>query len=408
MDCDIIHNIFLNFEARVANEVQKHILHSDFYANNVNRKPWPNGQGRTFTYPSYERAGLGTGFLPFEPIAAFGDGNTCDIPSVEVKNYAATVRNVTLYQGATNTPDFCLRDFEFDYQIEEQLAISVKNMADATRFNWGQELQKQYISLAKNKLIYTADALTNANWLATAPTLPLDWNILDYVYEQLRYVITPQDGSGVDEEGKVILTAVGAYDVFNQLKLQDSNFRADLLAVTSGGSKEQRTLIGSPGMPSKATYRGWKFETVQFAPHYDLVDGEWVQHFPYTLEDKTPLGVGCGLEINPAYVSANFTDVVVFTKSLFDHLVPAAPKSRNGYEWNAEVDWSGAHKWRRLPINKEDNPDGAKGFWRSVYAYGPKLQRPDLGWVIRVQRCKPTFGEFTCGLRNEPEEVSVS
>ena len=394
MDCAELHDIFENFENRVANNVRKSILHSDFFVNNINRKPWLDGQGRTFSYRTYDRAGLAGAFIPFEPIASYPD-STCQVPTTEVTNFASTIREVTLYQSATNTPNFCLRDLEFDHQIAEQLSISVQNMSDATRFNWGQELQNQYINLTGKKTIYTPDIPTASTWLATAPTAPLDWAILDYIYEQQRYIAVPADYRGTDEEGKVILCAVGGYDAFNQLKLQDSNFRADLLAVTSGGNGEQRTLLGSPGMPGKKTYRGWQFETVQFDARYDLVDGAWVQRFPYALEAKTN---GVGLEVDDLYKDANYTDVIVFSKAVFDHLVPKAPTNKSGYDWNAEVDWMGTHKWRKLPIDKDCNADGAFGFWRSTYAYGPQLQRPDLGWTIRVQRCKPTFGQFACSV----------
>jgi hypothetical protein len=393
MEPEIVHDMFVNFEARVANEVSKKILVSDYVIKNVNRKPWPANQGRTVTYTTFDRAGLPSGFLPFEAIAEY-DTPSCDVPTVTAENFAATVRSVTQYHSATNTPNFCLRDLETAYEIEQQLNISVQNMATATKFNWGQELQNRYIALCGTKLIYTADVPSSSAWLATAPAFPLDWELLAYVYEQLRYIATPEDFAGVDEEGKVVFVAVGEWDAFNNLKLSDSNMRADIRSVNTAG-QESRTLIGSPGMPGGKTYRGWKFETIQFAPHYDLQGGAWVQRYPYALEAKT---VGNGLEIDPLYRDANFTDILVFSKSVFDHLVPAAPKSRKGYDWNADVDWMGVHKWRKLPIEKETNPDGAYGFWRSTYSYGPQLQRPDLGWTLRVQRCTPEFGKITCSV----------
>jgi hypothetical protein len=406
MTSDVLHDIFINFEARVANEVRKKILYSDFYSRSVTRKPWMAGQGRTFTYPTFERAGLSGSFLPFSPIAAYGTGTTCDIPTVEANNFSATIRSVTLYQAATNTQDICLRDLEFDYQIEQQLSISVQNMAEATRLNWEQELANRYIDLSGNKLIYTADVPTthgnsltnpsdpNKGWGATAPAYPLDWSVLDYVYEQLRYIVTPEDVAGIDEEGKAVLTAVGEYEAFNGLKLQDENFRADLRFMNAANEGPQ-VLVGSPGLPAGRSFRGYKFETVQFAPRYDLVGGTWVQRYPYKLEQKTN---GNGLEVDPLYKDANYTDVVIFSKSVFDHLVPAPKNLPNGYEYSLDRDWTGEHRWRKVSIDKESNPDGFKGWWRSVYAYGPQLQRPDLGFVIRVQRCKKTFGEITCGV----------
>lgn len=405
MDCAELHDIFENFENRVANDIRKEILPSDFFINNIKRKPWLDNQGRTFSYRTYDRSGLAGAFLPFTPIASYPD-STCQIPTTEVPNFASTLRTVTLFEHATNTTNFCLRDLEFDHQITEQLLISVKNMGDATRFNWSQELMNKYVDLSGKKTVYTPDVPTsetvydgstpdaNRGWLAVAPTSPLDWAILDYVYNEQSYIATPADYAGTDEEGKVVLVVVGGYDTFNQLKNQDSNFRGDLLAVTSGGVNEQRTLIGSPGMPKKV-YRGWKFETIRFDARYDLVNGTWVQRFPY---EAMQASHGTKLEVSQLYKDANYTDVIVFSQGVFDHLVPKAPSSKAGYEWNADVDWTGQHKWRKLPIEKGCNDDGSLGYWRSTYAYGPQLQRPDLGWVIRVQRCKPEFGQFACSV----------
>jgi hypothetical protein len=393
MDCDTIHNLFMNFENRVNNNVRKRILQSDFFINNVPRKPWPKGQGRQFSYPSYDRAGLAAGFLPFTAIPAYGEGSTCEIPAVEVPNFASSLRNATLHHSSTNTPDFCLMDLEYDWQIAAQLDVTIVNMTDATKFNWGQELMRQYVIQAGNKLIYTPDLPTSSSWLATAPTSGLDWDVLGYVYQEAYSIAMDDDYAGTDEEGKVVLQAVGEFEVFDHLKSLDSNERADINAVIQGGSTtEQRTLIGSRGLPKK-TYRGYVFETIKFAPRYDLVAGVWKQRFPWLLEAKTN---GYGLEIDPLYKNAGYTDVIIFSKKVFDHLVPAPPQDRSGYNWDGEVDWLGRHKWVKLPVSKDCNPDGSKGFWRSTYGYGPQTQRPDLGWAIRVKRCGRTYGQFSC------------
>lgn len=386
---DEIHDIFLNFSARVSNEVRKKIQIADFYINSINRKPWPRNQGRIISYPTFDRAGLGAGFLAFAPIATYND-SSCDIPTTDADNFAATVRTVTLYNAATNSQNYCLRDLETAHEIGQQLQISVDNMADASKSNWSQELQNKYSQFCGKKYIAAPDLPLgtdldsdgNTLFQEVEPTSPLDWQTLEFIYENLRYIYTPADGAGIDEEGKVIIQLVGEYDVFTGLKAE-ANMRGDLRAAMAGG-QEMRTLLGSPGMPSGKVYNGYKFETVQFAPHYDFVAGEWVQRFPYLLEDKT---VGRGLEIDPLYVNAAYTDVVIFSKGVFDHLVPEKPRSMHGYDWNADVDWEGTHRWVKLPQDRDTNPDGSYGFWRSVYAYGPQLQRPDLGIAIRVKRC---------------------
>lgn len=393
MDPELINDLFLSYEQRVSSDVTKAILPSDFYVREVPREAWPEAAGKSYTAASYQRAGLPGTFLPFSAVGAVA----CIIPTVEASNFAADTRSVTLYQAATNTPDFCLSDIEHIHDAARQLSISGENMSRATRFNWGQEFQNRFIAECDNKLIYTDDAATSTAtaWGATAPTHSLDWQILAFVRQELRFIMEPKDAAGVDEEGEIVLSLVGESEIFDALKNLDTNTRGDIRAHMSGGAggKIATTLLNSPGMPTGTVFRGFKFERIQFAPRYDLVAGVWVQRFPWKAEAAL---TGQKLEIDPLYKNAAFTDVVVFSKSTFTAMIPPAPKSRNGYEWKIAIDWTGMHKWKLHPLNKVTNPDENIGFWRSVYSYGPDARRPDLGYVIRVKRCGFNFGEIDC------------
>jgi hypothetical protein len=46
--------------------------------------------------------------------------------------------------------------------------------------------------------------------------------------------------------------------------------------------------------------------------------------------------------------------------------------------------------------DRTTNIDGNIGFFRALYAYGPKIERPDLGFVIRHRRCQRALDLVAC------------
>ena len=395
MPCEAIADIFIQFSQLVPSEVSKTITFSDFYIKNVPRSAWRDGAGNEYSYPVYQRSGLPDTFQPFEDITTIETSGDCYPPAVEVPDFASETLVVTLKQSATNTRDICLARLQNDFDIESQLANSVQQLRNATVFTWAQELQNRYIATVDNKVIYDTNGFTSdTTWLPVQAAYPLDWAILEKVYEELRYIAQPEDAAGIDEDGRMVFQLVGEFESFQNLKLQDSNFRDDL-RFQNASDKGPNELVSAPGISSGKSYRGFKFETVQFAPRYDFVNGAYVQRYPYK-QQATDSGNGTKLEVDPRYKNAAYTDIAVFIKNVFHHLVPKPKNLPYGYNYSLAQDWTGEFRWRMLPIDKECNPDGNKGFWRAVYSYGPQILRPDLGFVIRVQRCRPNYGQIGC------------
>jgi hypothetical protein len=54
--------------------------------------------------------------------------------------------------------------------------------------------------------------------------------------------------------------------------------------------------------------------------------------------------------------------------------------------YNPAYSWAGEFVWRNIP-DRESNIDGSTGFFRALYAYGAKIERPELGFVVRHIRC---------------------
>lgn len=393
MPCEAISDIFIQFSQLIPSEVSKNITFSEFFIKTVPRRTWRDGVGNEYSYPIYQRSGLPNTFQPFEDIINIETSGDCYPPAVEVPDFASETRTVTLKQSAINTRDICLARLQNDFDIESQLANSVLQLRNATLFTWEQELQNRYSAVVNNKVIYDVNGYTVDNtWLPVPAAYPLDWAILQKIYEEIRYIAAPEDACGIDSDGRMVFQLVGEFEAFQNLKLLDGNFRDDL-ALQNYRNEGPNELLGTPGISSTKTYRGFKFESVQFAPRYDFISGAYVQRYPYKQEAKTN---GTGLEVDPRYKNAKYTDIALFVKNVFHHLVPKPKNLPQGFTYGIEQDWTGEFRWRMLPLDKECNPDQNKGFWRAVFSYGPQVLRPDLGFVIRVKRCAPAYGQISC------------
>jgi hypothetical protein len=131
-----------------------------------------------------------------------------------------------------------------------------------------------------------------------------------------------------------------------------------------------------------AVYRGFKFFTIELPPRYTFANSTWTRVYPYT---PTAATRGKKWEVSSAYQNATHTDTIIFHQDVLKILVPKPKVSGGGMTYNPAYSWTGEFVWRNIP-DRESNIDGSVGFFRALYAYGPKVSRPDLGFVVRHLR----------------------
>jgi hypothetical protein len=100
-------------------------------------------------------------------------------------------------------------------------------------------------------------------------------------------------------------------------------------------------------------------------------------------------------DISAAYKDALYTDTVIYHQDVMKVLTPSPRTSKGGgMTYNPAFSWAGEFVWRNIP-DRESNIDGSTGFFRALYAYGAKVERPELGFVVRHLRCVDRAGDLT-------------
>ena len=431
-----IEQLFVEWGGLIRNNVAKNIVTSDFYLKYLPKDKWVDGQGNQVSYPIFERslssAAVSTpGGVIFENwTSSGGDGNTASpntgtytasptnsnlvganggplsrsgmlgggsqIVGQKIDSFGVTVRTMSLKKAALNSPDINLDDLQFAWQVEDQVKNVIRVLSENTKYVWTNTYQDEYVNACRHKSVAFADSTTlrydpTSTEFADSPaTSKLTWGILEAIYEQLGY-----EGGSINPFARVdemtpIYAAVGERYTFSDLKRQDASVRDDFRYAYMGNG-DSNPMLSAPGL--NAIYRGFKFFTVELPPRYTFNPGTgtWARVYPYT-----PVATSRGVkwEISAEYKAAPFTDTVIYHADVMKILTPSPRTSKGGMTYNPAYSWAGEFVWRNIP-DRESNIDGATGFFRALYAYGSKVERPELGFVVRHPRCVDRAGDLT-------------
>ena len=399
-----VEQLFIEHAGLLRNDVAKSIVSADFFVKNITKEPWVDGQGQSYSYPIFERS------LPTTPVTfvswtsspgsgdvaqAPGDGSvvggSAATPSGQnIDSFGVTTRQVSLVKASLNSPDIALEDLRFTWQVEDQVKNVTRVLAENTKKVWADAYLSEYVAATGSKQIAAAGIPEGTtSFPLTAPTSKLTWGLLEEVYERLGYV-----GGDINPFSRIddapIYAAVGDRFTFQDLKRVDSNARDDFHYAFEG-SEGGSPMLGTPGLGG--IYRGFKFFTIQNPPRYDFVNGAWVKREPYTPSSATR---GEKWEIAQTYKDAAYTDTIIFHQDVLKILTPKPIGVKGGMSMsNPTYDWAGTFVWRNLS-SRDSNIDGNIGFFRALYAYGAKVERPDLGFVIRHKRCQRALDLTAC------------
>lgn len=403
--CATLENLFLDKSLLVRNDVVKMIQDSDFYIKRLPKEPWLDGAGYTYTYPIYERsimddnvnaAGFFQSFATLSSQSTFGDNNlagtgACGITANHnISSFGVTTLSVTLNKCAVNSPDICLDDLRFQWQVMDQVKNVTRVLAENSKWVWSNTYQNEYMNAVSNYI--TANAAFTIATLATMnanqpPTSALTFGILEDIHQQLQYNGGSIRPTAVVEDGSPVYTAVGSTYTFNNLKKQDSNNRNDFQYASVIDDKG--ILVSKIGLGGKV-YHGYIFAAVQFPPHFDIVTGAYVRRYPYIAHAATR---GNKWDIDPNYTNAAYEDTLIYHDDVLRVLIPKPQGNFGNMTYEPEYSWAGEFVWRNIP-DRQCNIDRNIGFFRALFAYGIKLERIDLAFAVRHLRC-PNTGRLT-------------
>lgn len=396
MACSNVEQLFIEHAGLIRNSVAKSIQNTDFYLRYLPKEAWRDGQSAIYSYPIYERT-LPTDevtFVAWSSSTGDGDlstndgspGGACALAGQNIDSFGITLRQTQLKKAALNSPKICLEDLRFSWEVQDQVKNVVRVLAENTRWVWTNAYQDEYIAACGQKIV-AAPGLPEgtSSFPQTPATSVLTWGILESIYERLGY-----NGGAINAFGRIddmtpIYAAVGDRFVWEDLKRQDDNTRSDFHY-----SSQADAMLGAPGL--NGVYRGFRLFTVEFPPRYDFVNGNYVRRMPY---ESLPAYRGRKWEVSAAYRNAQFTVTTVFHEDVMKVLIPKPQGVHGGMTFNPKYSWTGEFVWRNIP-SVDCNPDGNIGWFRALFAYGPKIERPDLGFAIMHKRCDRALDLKAC------------
>lgn len=395
MACPTLENLFLDHAMLIRNDTVKSIQDTDFYIKNLPKEPWLDGNGYQYSYPIYERALVTKAVTDedfFQDFATLDntpnsqnnlpDTGACNVAGHDIESFGITTKTVSLKKAAINSPDICLDDLKFQWQVMDQIKNITRVMSENVKWVWSNTYQQEVLANYGNKVTAGVDGYAATFDPGTPPTSALTFGILEEIHQELGYAGGSINPSARLEDGTPVYTAVGSNYTFNQLKKSDANNRNDFNMAASGGTAENDIMIRQLGLGARS-YHGYKFATVQFPPRWDIDGGVYMRRYPYTSSNATR---GKKWEVAQLYKDAEFEDTVVFHPDVFKILIPKPGGSFGKLTYQQQYSWAGEFVWRNIP-DRECNIDGNIGFFRALFAYGVKQERPDLGFIVRHLRC---------------------
>lgn len=392
MACPALENLFLDHAMLVRNDVVKSIEDSDFYIKRVPKEPWLDGNGYQYSYPIYERSIVTKAvtdadfFTDFATLATGATGannlpdtGACNVAGHNIDSFGITTRTVSLKKAAINSPDICLDDLKFQWQVMDQIKNVTRVMAENSKWVWSNTYQTETIAAAGNKITAGVDGI-ETTFTGVVPTCTLSFGILEQIHEQLGFNGGSINPSARVEDGTPVYTAVGSTYTFNKLKTQSDNNRNDFRYGFEGQGPVTGSILGAPTLGGKV-YHGFKFASVQFPPRYAA--NALTRVYPYSSANATR---GKKWDVATAYKEAPIEDTVIYHDDVLRILVPKPGVAVAGMTYQQQYSWAGEFVWRNIP-DRLCNIDGNIGFFRALFGYGVKLERPDLGFVVRHLRC---------------------
>lgn len=403
MSCPTLENLFIDHAMLVRNDTVKSIQDSDFYIKTLAKEPWLDGNGYQYSYPIYERSIITKAVTDSDFFVAAATLNTtpatdnnlpdtgaCNVPGYNIESFGLTTRTVSLKKAAVNSPDICLDDLKFQWQVMDQIKNTTRVMAENAKWVWSNTYQDEYSAACANKITAGVAGIGTTFDASTPPTSKLTFGLLEEVHQELGYNGGSINPSARVEDSTPVYTAVGSTYTFNDLKKVSQNQRNDFLYASAGGGAMQGVNF-EVGLGGKV-YNGYKFTAVQFPPRFNILTGAYVRQYPYVASNATR---GKKWEVADAYKNASYEDTAIYHADVLKVLVPKPGVAMGGMSYQQSYSWAGEFVWRNIP-DRTCNIDGNIGFFRALFAYGIKLERPDLGYVIRHLRCDRDLDLAAC------------
>lgn len=399
MACDSIQDLFIRESGRILPIFRERGRVRSWFAslggNGLRSDAWPFEMGDTISREILERT-IPTTTPTWTAIGANANGTvtnetTCNPVPVIVGN-ASTQRTTQLYQTAIRTPWFCVQDIQSGVNFKRQVAHILKNLADNVTDMWEAQNRSQYVSLAKNKVVFNAslpvktNGTTMTDFPAERATSTITQKYLNRLRVKLQHNAAGTDGGayGREDGGDV-------YAVVLSTEMQEALFTTSSRINWDRRFAEAPKLLKAYGVDR--SYQGWFHIIDDKAPRFDFVNGAYVER-PFYANSATTLGNRA--DVNPDYEAAEFELVIPFLKTVVTRMIPksftSAGSGMSFMPWN----YAGTPVWIN-DYDRECNPYRKNGHWAVLMQAAYMPEKIEDGYAIMCRRpCADDLEMVTC------------
>ena len=381
-----VEQLLVKESGRIGPDIYRKTVDTSPWLKLVKQDAWPDEMGDSVSVMVYERS------LPYDAngnlktawtalasnaltgVAGDGTGTASEssnavAPKGGTVEFGQTLRSYNLSHTALESPDVSLNDLRFPLKRKEQLSNIMQILTENTSQVWVERYRDEYVRVSENKLTattraagsgentvfgvinkpdYTACGSFAAPSTTSSENLVLTQGMLDRCYLALI-----RDGAGAEaysrQNGAPVFLAIMSHETSDALIKANTGIRDDFR-----WSDRANELLAPLGV--QRTYRNWFHLIDPFLPryNYDTTNG-WVRVRPYVrtavsgeFGSTDPRRRGVRYELNPAYLTADYEDTIIFTPTVFTSLVPK-PLGDFGQMQFDPQNYRGEFTWKNIP-----------------------------------------------------------
>lgn len=395
MSCDGISDIVVRETGRfLPGEIFGRVYGKSPIFSMIKRGTFPAGLSQTINTLTYERNAPTEAEPAWTDVVAVDgqEGGAC-LPVPDLIDIGSTTRSFNLKRRALHGPKFCAEEFRSVFDLKQQLNRISAILTQRVRLEWEIRNRHEYFRHTQTKVVVNdcnspTETSTMADaYPATCPTQTLGLGLLDrYRLQLLRDGAA--DSAMLSQNGVPALTVLASPEWIGNTIRTNDNIRQDIRWAESGMGNNSR-LLKAFGI--NQTYDGFVMIGDQFARRFTCSGGVYTEVPAYIQAAATK---GFKYDINPAYRSAPYEELSIFSPDVFEQLIPA-PITNPAPNFRFDpVNYVGDIKILNIP-NEVCNPDGNILRHRIIMAAGSMPKHPWEGVSFVFKRCDPACGNLS-------------
>lgn len=298
------------------------------------------------------------------------------------------------YRTSRRSPNYCINDFIYDWEFEQQLGLILNSFGDVGMQVWDNYGREMYMNfsqkfIATDSLVpirYTYDPFSSIQMTVPKDTVisTLTMRHIDSIWQQLALQV-PEGALAQDSGMPMFGMAIHPYDWDDVIKREPA-IREDF--------RYARPDLLVDGVGKFSRFRGFAMTFDLQAPRAKVIgkdaDGNLLLERVVPFKEEA-ITQGTRWEVDPDYLNAEYTIINFIIKNVFEKQVPpVAPGKFGKAAFGTTPSNMGELQWINIP-DVETNVLGEKGFFFSRFkAFAKPLENDEYAISLLVKRCPHT------------------